>query len=168
MPEAVPSKRWWITPLLFSIVFIAILVYAWTTSEIARELLSKSVMTLAGTVASPFILEATVALVGLVIVLTYNQWRIQKEGDGWVYLAQTEPDQASVEAGAQTPPQRLNGVILPTAPDGATGLEARIAIVEGYLELGLRQDALTHLQMLSVEEQQDPRVIATSAKISEG
>lgn len=165
MTEAAPSKRWWITPLLFGIVFLAAIAFAWNTSEIARELLSKSVMTIAGTVASPFILEATVALVGLVLVLTYNQWRMQKEGDGWVYLAQTEPDQASLEAGAQTPPQRLEGVILPTAPNGATGLEAKLAIAEGYLELGLTQDALAHLEMLSVEEKQDPRVIAARAKI---
>lgn len=164
MTDSSSPRRWWLAPLLFGIAILAGLAVAWKMNETAREVIAKGVMTLAGTLATPFILESSIALVGLAIVLTINQWRLQKEGDGWVYLAQTEPDAASVAAGAQTPSKRLDGVILPSIPNRAVDLEARIAIAEGYLELGLKQEALDHLQLLSEDEQQHPRARALRAK----
>lgn len=164
MTDSLFPRRWWLTPLLSGIAILSGLVVAWNVNETAREVIAKGIMTLAGTLATPFILESSIALVGLAIVVTINQWRLHKEGDGWVYLAQTEPDAASVAAGAETPSQRLDGVILPAAPDKAIDLEARIAIAEGYLELGLKQEALDHLKLLSTDEQQHPRAQALRAK----
>ena len=164
MTEAHVPKRWWLSPLLFTLALIAA---GWTlcaVSETAREVLAKAVMMTAGALATPFILETTFAILGLVIVVIINQWRMQKEGDGWVYMAQTEPDPDSVDAGAETPPKRLEGIILTSAPDARIGLDARIAIAEGFLELGLKPEALEHLKLLSESEQQDPRAIAARTK----
>jgi len=38
-----------------------------------------------GLLSTPFILEGTVAFVGLVAVMTYNQWRVTQD-DGWVIM----------------------------------------------------------------------------------
>lgn len=160
MSEVYVSRRWWVSPLLFTATLITAIVIVCKVSDTAREVLAKAVMMIAGALATPFILESSIAIFGLVLVLVINQWRLQKEGDGWVYLAKTEPDTASVAAGAEVPPQRLDSVVIPTAPDAALDFNARLAIAEGYVELGLAQEALDHLQMLSPEEQKEPQAEA--------
>lgn len=158
MSTTAQKGRWWVAPLLFAVACITALAITWQVSETAREVLSKAVLMVAGALATPFILETTVAALGLVIVLVINQIRLQREGDGWVYLAQTEPDAASVATGAEAPPKRLEAVVVPAALDGQISLDARIAMAEGYLDLGLKQEALEHLNLLSPDEQQDSRV----------
>ena len=162
---SVPSPRWWLAPLVFTIGLIIALAIVWQASEIAREVLAKAVMMIVGALSTPFILETTVALFGLCIVIAINQWRLNKEGDGWVYLAQTEPDAASVAAGAETPAKRLDPVVMTTPLDQSTDLHARLAMIEGYLDLGLTQEAQDHLQQLSADERQDPRVSAIQSRL---
>lgn len=41
-----------------------------------------------GIMTTPFFLEASFAILGLVLVITLNQWRQHKEGDDFVYLEQ--------------------------------------------------------------------------------
>lgn len=164
MTEVYVHKRWWLTPLLFTIGMVIVAATVCAVSATAREVLSKAVMMIAGALATPFILESSFAILGLTIVIVINQWRLQKEGDGWVYLAQTEPDPASVAAGAETPPKRLDAVILPAPPDSEADLSARLAMAEGYIELGLAKEALDHLNMLTEEEQKDPRAIVIQSK----
>ncbi|MDZ4287360.1 MAG: hypothetical protein U0984_05350 [Prosthecobacter sp.] len=158
--EQTHSKIWWLPPLLFIAAIVAGLVTACYASETAREVLAKAVMNIVGAVSTPFILEATVAVVGLCVVLAFNQWRLHKEGDGWVYLAQTEPDAASLAEGAETPPHRLDPVVLEQKPDVAVAFAARLAIVEGYLDLGLKREAVEHLNLLSPEERNSERAQA--------
>lgn len=158
--EGTHSKIWWLPPLLMIAGLVAAVVTAWRVSETAREILAKAVMNILGAVSTPFILEATVAVVGLCLLLAFNQWRLHKEGDGWVYLAQTEPDPASLTQGAETPPHRLDAVVLEEKPDVTADLEARLATVEGYLDLGLRKEALEHLDQFTGEERNSGRVRA--------
>jgi hypothetical protein len=68
------------------VLFITGVVVAWKSNEIARELLAKSFMTLAGWLATPFILETSAAITGVIVVLTYNEWRRSKEGPEWVEM----------------------------------------------------------------------------------
>lgn len=86
MTETEAPKRWWLTPLIFSAVFIVGVSYAWQSSDEAKEILAKSFFTIAGTLASPFILETSVAIFGLIAVLTFNQWRRDKDGPDWVEM----------------------------------------------------------------------------------
>ena len=81
-----PAKGWWIGPLIFGLLFLAGLAVVWQVSETGRELLAKSFMTLAGYLATPFVLEITAALTGLIIVLVYNEWRRSKDGPDWVVM----------------------------------------------------------------------------------
>lgn len=57
----------------------------------AREVARDAFAGLFGFFTTPFILEASVAIGGLIAVVTYNQWRINREGDGWVTLSDPEP-----------------------------------------------------------------------------
>jgi hypothetical protein len=68
------------------VLFITGVGVAWKSNEIARELLAKSFMTLAGWLATPFILETSAAITGVIVVLTYNEWRRSKEGPEWVEM----------------------------------------------------------------------------------
>jgi hypothetical protein len=46
----------------------------------------ESVGTLAGIMSTPFFMEASFILIGLVIVLSLNTWRRNREGDELVFL----------------------------------------------------------------------------------
>lgn len=159
-------KRWWLTPLIFTLVFAAGLVLVCMLSVTAREVLAKAFMTVAGTLATPFFLETSVALVGLVAVLVYNQWRRSQEEDEWVYLATTTPDPQSLAEGADAPAHRLDAVVLRDKPDPNQDLATRLAMVEGFLELGLKKEALDHLAHFSEEERSTERVRALQAQAS--
>jgi uncharacterized membrane protein len=132
MARTALPPRWWLTPLLYAVAALAAGVTVLVFSATAREVVSRAFSMLVGALATPFILESVTALAGLAIVITINQWRLNREGDGWVYLAKTEPD-ATVD------------------------FEGRLAMAEKYLELGLAREALDHLDQLSAEEQSHER-----------
>lgn len=95
MSASVLPKRWWLMPLLIAIVFVGGIITAWQVSETAKEILAKSFFTIAGTLATPFILETSVAMGGLVLVLVFNEWRRLKNGPDWVEMevkTEAKPD----------------------------------------------------------------------------
>ena len=99
-----PAKGWWLAPVLCLLVFIVGLIIVWQVSEIGRELLAKSFFTIAGYLATPFILETSAALFGLVVVLVYNEWRRAKDGPDWVEMeikddkaSETQPESGTTE-----------------------------------------------------------------------
>lgn len=95
MSASVLPKRWWLMPLLTAIVFIGGIITAWQVSETAKEILAKAFFTIAGTLATPFILETSVAIGGLVLVLVFNEWRRLKNGPDWVEMevkTEAKPD----------------------------------------------------------------------------
>lgn len=100
MTENTTPKNWWLVPLLIGALFIGGIAYAWQTSEAAKEILAKSFFTIAGTLASPFILESSIAIFGLVAVLTYNQWRREKDGPEWVEME--VPDSPKIDSAKTT------------------------------------------------------------------
>ncbi len=161
MKNALPvlPKRWWLPPLLWTLAIVAVMVMACIVSEIAREVLAKSFMLIAGAMATPFVLETSIFLIGIVVVVVVNQYRLLRdESDEWVYLAQTTPDSESLAAGAETPPHRLDAVVLRARPEAGTDHATRVAMVEGFLELGLKKEALEHLDQFSAEERATARV----------
>lgn len=166
MAVSIANKRWWLSPLLFTLFLAAVLGVVWQQSEIAREVLSKAVMNIVGTMATPFVLEGTLAILGFVIVITINQRRLQKEGDGWVYLAVTEPDAESAQQGAETPAGRLDGVVMAAPPAAEADLNARLAMIEGFLDLDLKQEAASHLNKLAADEKRDPRAQALRDRLT--
>ena len=119
-------------------VGVAVLAALFVTSATAREVAFETFRTLFGIFSTPFILEATVALIGIFIVLAIARWRVEKEGDGWVYLAVQEPD------GRDLPPaitKRLQGVILQDKPDPDDPAGTARLVIEGFLEMGMAAQA---------------------------
>ena len=51
-------------------------------------LLGEWVGTMIGIMTTPFFMEASFAILGLVIVISLNHWRMHKDGDEFVYLEQ--------------------------------------------------------------------------------
>jgi len=86
MSESVLPKRWWLAPLLFTLGLFASITLACILNETAREIFAKSFFTIAGALATPFILETSFALFGLVVVLVFNEYRRLKDGPEWVEL----------------------------------------------------------------------------------
>lgn len=104
MSASSPPPRWWLSPLLFTICFVAALATALHFSETAREVLPKAFGFLTGALATPFILESSIALFGLTLVLVINQWRLQKQDDEWVLMEVKDPTPKSpVTTPAVTP-----------------------------------------------------------------
>ncbi len=85
------SRRIWAWALLFVLAVPTLVTLIWNSHETARELLAKSIMTLAGWLATPFILESSAAIVGIIVVLTYNEWRSRQDGPDWVEMHVEEP-----------------------------------------------------------------------------
>lgn len=138
----------WLWTLLSVAGFTALLIYSPSAREITRD----AVAMLFSIFATPFILETTVAIIGLVIVLTYNQWRLNKEGDGWVYMVTNEEEEGGSSSTAvqkaQLPKaitQRLQGVVLKDKPEPLDESQAIAGVIEGYLELGMPSQALDEL-----------------------
>lgn len=90
-PAKTTSNFPWVGIAIAAIIIPAALTLLWHSSETARELLAKSLMTLAGWLATPFILESSAAITGFIIVLTYNEWRRRQDGPEWVEMQVDAP-----------------------------------------------------------------------------
>ncbi|MCB1207990.1 MAG: hypothetical protein KDK97_01625 [Verrucomicrobiales bacterium] len=73
---------------LFACILAGIIGIAWLarTNETAREVLSSAGWATFTFFTTPFILEASVALLGLCMVIAWNNRRIEREGDDWVVM----------------------------------------------------------------------------------
>jgi len=92
----VPAMRALITPkrvlkTLAAVALFTASILAARQNDTAREVMGSAFTGLFGFFTTPFILELSVAVIGLIAVISYNQWRISQEGDGWVILPDTEP-----------------------------------------------------------------------------
>jgi hypothetical protein len=82
-----------------------------------------------GVLTTPFFMEASFAVLGIVIVMTLNHWRQVKDGDDFVYLEQIEspneaanlPDQAKWAVYRDKPLEGRNPTLLEQA-EGAFGI----------------------------------------------
>jgi len=86
------------------VVGVVALVLAVRQNATAREVVWEAFAGLFGFLTTPFVLEASVAIGGLIAVVSYNQWRISREGDGWVTLSETESQTGKDETPADAVP----------------------------------------------------------------
>lgn len=86
-PDTSPAKsRWWLETLIWSLAFVVAAAVAAYFNDTAREVLGQGLAYLFAFLTTPFILEASVAIIGLCIVFAVNSRRIEREGDGWVEM----------------------------------------------------------------------------------
>ena len=138
------SKSRFLWPVVWSLLGLGALVALVTQNEEAREVAIETSKTLFGIFTTPFIFESTVAVIGILIVLGINHWRISREGDGWVYMVTHEPEEGS----ESLPPaitQRLQGVILASRPEVLDEGGASRLMIEGFLEMGMAAQAQKEL-----------------------
>jgi len=88
-------------PAIITILVGTALIYAISQSPDLREVAGEASWMVFSFFTSPFILESSVALLGLIIVVSWNQWRIRKEGDGWVDMV---PEKAPPAEGEKPGP----------------------------------------------------------------
>lgn len=87
-------KRW-LGPLAISLIVLTGIGMLLSRSEEAREVAGSAMLSFFTFFMTPFVLESTVALLGLVALLSYNQWRREKDGDDWVEME--VPDQPAAD-----------------------------------------------------------------------
>ncbi|RBP47389.1 hypothetical protein DES53_101186 [Roseimicrobium gellanilyticum] len=154
-PKASHQHLWVIAAGIGVGALAAVLVF----SEAAREVAFTTMRSLFGIVTTPFLLESTVALLALFIVLAINKHRLDKEGDGWVYMMVPDPEEKGGTPLPKAITQRLQGTVLKDKPEPLDEALAERSMVEGYLELGMAVEARREFQA-----QQDlPDDVATSA-----
>jgi hypothetical protein len=83
---AVERRRWWITPLLWSLAIFVGLYIACRVNETSREVVLQAVGYLFAFITTPFILEATLFIGGLGLVMIINGLRMERDGDDWVEM----------------------------------------------------------------------------------
>lgn len=133
--------------MMWSVAALAAVIVLLKLSPTAREVVGESALTIFQIVTAPFILETSLALLGLCIVMAINHYRQQKEGDGWVYLQKQEPSRA-VDKEAMDPPHRHEAVVWGEKPAPFDEAATELEVVEGYVDLGLADDALQELASL--------------------
>ncbi len=124
-----------------------LLVMAANLPGLAGEFFSR----IMGIVTTPFLLEASLAVLGLVLVIAINHWRQRREGDELVYLDEVRgapdelPEQARWAVYRQQP-------LDPENPGPAD-------LLEGALAIGDHETAVEVLADMSDEERHRPEVM---------
>jgi hypothetical protein len=133
----------YLQPVIWTLLALAGFITLLVFNETSREVTLVTLHALFGLFTTPFIFEATCLFLSVVFLLTFNQWRLQKEGDGWVYLLTQEPEPGTVPAAIT---QRLQSVVLTEKPEWLDESQTDAGVIEGYLELGMATQAATELK----------------------
>ena len=104
-PQPSSSHSW----IVFNCVLVLLLIgagaYFVTTNEEAAEVASAAFWGIFTFFTTPFVLETTLVLFAILAVGVINQRRIDREGDGWVYLPRTDEKPESVEEKSDSAPR---------------------------------------------------------------
>lgn len=138
--------------------FAAFVVLGWFLSrdkELVRDIFTGTF----SVVTSPFFLETTVFFIGLSMVVLWNSWRMRREGDGWVYLAEDEPR-------AGQAPDRHDALF--AAPPEPEPPQLDLELIEGLLDLRSWKEAGEQLMRLPESAWDSPRVLQCRLRLAEG
>lgn len=159
------TRRPWLWPVVWTGLTVASVVGLLWLSPTAREVALDSSRSLFLILTTPFIMETMLALIGLCIVMMINLRRQAKETDEWVYLEQPEP---RADDGTEIPPHRLDAVIWRDKPEAFDALGTELSVIEGYLSLGLDEEALAEFDsMVAAQPQNALKLAGTAAGIAE-
>ncbi len=101
VPLPVASRSGWIAPLLWSLAFFIAGIVACFVSENAREIIFSGIGYMWAFFTTPFILEASVFIIGLFTVLIINNLRLEREGEGWVTM-EVKKDTSAANTGDES------------------------------------------------------------------
>lgn len=83
------SRHGWVAPVLWTAAFIVGGCLACVFSPDLRMIVFEGIGYMWAFFTTPFILEGSVFLIGLITVFIINNLRIDREGDGWVEMEVT-------------------------------------------------------------------------------
>lgn len=106
-----------------------------------------------GVVTTPFILEASFFLVGLMIVIFLNNYRRHREGDEFVYLERVEGPDVPLDL-----PEQARWAVYRSAPLAA-GDPPLLAQAEGAMEIGDFAAAIQCIGEMGAGELEEPATL---------
>jgi hypothetical protein len=92
--------RRFLSPILVTLVATTVIIAVLKYSADAREVAGEAVWNLFRFFTTPFVLEFSLAIVGLLAVTSYNEWRRNKDGPEWVELEVPNPRSPNEESPA--------------------------------------------------------------------
>jgi len=102
---------------------------------------------LGGIITTPFLMEASFIVIGLLIVMVLNYWRLHRDGDEFVYLEQAEGP------GSESLPDSARWAIYKDAPLDPVNPDL-LAQAEGALEIGDHEGAVEALASMTDSERE--------------
>lgn len=115
---------------------------------------------IAGVISTPFLLEISFVILGLIIVVAINHMRQKRDGDDFVYLEQVDDSSTPFDI-----PDRAKFAIYRDRP--LDGVEpAAVDEIEGALELGDHEQAARLLADMSNDELKHPPVLALRLRLA--
>lgn len=104
-----------------------------------------------GIISTPFLMEASFCVLGLVLVMTLNIWRQRRDGDELVYLEEIKDAPAGL-------PDQAKWAVYRDAPLEASPPEAAV-LLEGALEIGDHGLAVEILESMADSERRRPETM---------
>lgn len=155
-----PQKKSLAVGLALILAAALFIILIWTGTflpGLAGETFAK----MAGIMWTPVLLDITLFLFGLSLVLWLNKYRLEKEGDEYVYLEQVEGPEIPSDL-----PQETRSVIYKAAPE-QLGDDPTLAAIEGALAMDDQEDAINLLLRLSPEALASPPALAARITLAE-
>lgn len=106
----------------------------------------------AGIITTPFLMEASFIILGLLLVMLLNYWRLRRDGDEFVYLDQAEGP------GSESLPDSARWAIYDNPPLDPVNPDL-LARAEGALEIGDHEGAVEALASMTDSERESPPVL---------
>ena len=144
--------------LIVLTVVVAGLLTGW---RLLPGLLGEWVGTMIGILTTPFFMEASFIVLGLVIVIGLNLWRQHKDGDEFVYLEQvTGPDVP------KDLPDHAKWAVYREKPLAGEGMSS-LALAEGAFAIGDYPAAVECIGTLSHAELKQPETLRLRLALAE-
>lgn len=104
-----------------------------------------------GVISTPFLMEASFCVLGLVLVMGLNIWRQRRDGDELVYLEEVKNPPANL-------PDQARWAVYQNAPLAAGPPDASL-LLEGALAIGDHASALEILEAMEDSERRKPETM---------
>lgn len=101
-----------------------------------------------GVISTPFLMEASFFVLGLVLVMSLNIWRQRRDGDELVYLEEVKDAPANL-------PDQARWAVYQSAPLATASPDAHL-LLEGALAIGDHASALEILESMTDSELREP------------
>ncbi|MGB6221010.1 hypothetical protein [Haloferula sp.] len=113
-----------------------------------------------GIITTPFLMEGSFIVVGLLMVIGINYWRLRRDGDEFVYLEQAEGP------GSESLPDSAKWAIYRDRPLDPE-FPAVLAQLEGFLAIDDREAAVEALAAMESAERESPPVLKLRIELAE-